>query len=539
MSAVSVERYDDFTGGLNLRADQFQLARNESPDMLNVEIDPRGGLFSRGAMREINSTAISHTGSWNPEKLYNFSGDTLTIMLTASNKVYKSTGANFSTLQYSSGNDIVSTSSHGACLAQWGKTMYMSVGTAGSGGYKWLTANTYATALTASGTNPNDWQAYNSPIGGKMPTAEHLLVHANKMFAAHTTENAVAYPNRVRWSHEGLPEDWLESDYIDFEGGGSGITGMATVAGQLVVFKPRAMYVVYGYESADFQIVELSSTIGVSSHHHMAVAETGVYFYVHPKGIYYYNGTSIVDLSENIRSIFPLGQINDSQLDKVSVSYMNRRVWIALPYSTTTSATNLTTNLVYDPTIRDGAWIKHSTADDVAVVGGTDFTNSNGTSIAIAIHATLPRVLRVDMYEQETDLIASVESNFITYYRTGWVDGRSYSMKKMWRRPDIVVKQTDTARQINVKVFHNFEEAVGNERKTFNIQLEASAAGMLWGEGYWGVGVWGVEAAGAQVVRGSNLGLARCVQLLFTGPVGLFWGIDSIAYKFNTRKVTG
>ena len=43
MPQVVVERYDDFTGGLNLRADQFQLSKNESPDMLNVEIDPRGG----------------------------------------------------------------------------------------------------------------------------------------------------------------------------------------------------------------------------------------------------------------------------------------------------------------------------------------------------------------------------------------------------------------------------------------------------------------------------------------------------------------
>jgi hypothetical protein len=112
-------------------------------------------------------------------------------------------------------------------------------------------------------------------------------------------------------------------------------------------------------------------------------------------------------------------------------------------------------------------------------------------------------------------------------------------MKKMWRRPDFVVKQTDTERAINVKVFHNFEEAVGNERKSFNIQLEASSSGMLWGTGQWDIDEWGVEAAGAQVIRGSNLGLARAVQLLFTGPIGLFWGIDSIAYKFNTRKVTG
>jgi hypothetical protein len=29
------------------------------------------------------------------------------------------------------------------------------------------------------------------------------------------------------------------------------------------------------------------------------------------------------------------------------------------------------------------------------------------------------------------------------------------------------------------------------------------------------------------------------VQLLFTGPSGLAWGIDSIAYKYNPRKITG
>ena len=72
MSNVAVERYDDFTGGLNLRADQFQLARNESPDMLNVEIDPRGGVFTRGAMREINSSAIPYATTWNPQRLYAF-----------------------------------------------------------------------------------------------------------------------------------------------------------------------------------------------------------------------------------------------------------------------------------------------------------------------------------------------------------------------------------------------------------------------------------------------------------------------------------
>jgi len=151
----------------------------------------------------------------------------------------------------------------------------------------------------------------------------------------------------------------------------------------------------------------------------------------------------------------------------------------------------------------------------------------------------LPRVLEVDLYEYEKDVIETTETGFQSFYRTGWYDGRMYSMKKMFRRPDFVVKQLNEASQINVKVYHNYEEAVGNERKNFNVVIPASAQGMRWGLENWGSGYWGLDAEGSQVIRGSNLGLARSVQLLFTGPSGLAWGIDSIAYKFNTRKVSG
>ena len=539
MGNVSVERFDDFTGGLNLRADQFQLKRNESPSMLNVEVDPRGGVYTRGAMREINSTAVSFTGSWSPERIFNFSGTTPYVMLSACQRVYKSTGGNFTSLQYSSGNNVTSTSAHGVCMAQWGETLYMVTGAQGSAGYKWTVADTYATALGVAGTNPNDWQTTADASVHHLPLAEHIMLHANKLIVANTKEDGVAYPNRVRWSIEGQPENWAEDDYIDFQGGGLGVNAVAVVQGQLVVFKPHAVYIVYGYDQTDFQVVELTSKLGVISHHHMVAAENGVYFYSHPQGMFYYNGNSLENVSTNINSIFPLGQINDSLVIKISLSYMNRRVWMAMPYSTTTSASDIIVNFVYDPQINNGSWMLHSSADGFAVCGGVDWIDSSGTSMPLAIHATLPRVLRLDMYSYETDLIATVETGFDSYYRTGWSDGQSYSMKKMYRRPDIVVKQVDTERQINVKAFHNFEEAYGNERKSFNIILGASATGMLWDTGRWDIDEWGVEAAGAQVVRGSNLGLAKSVQLLFTGPVGKFWGIDSVAYKFNTRKVTG
>ena len=537
MSAVRVQRTDDFTGGLNLRADQFQLAPNESPDMLNVEIDPRGGLFSRGAIREINTTAVP--GTWTPGRLVAFKGVSPKIMLPNDNKVYHSSGGDFTKLQYSAGNDVTSSSTHGACMAQWGDYMYIADGTGGSGGYRWRTTDTYAEALTASGTNPHDWQTTPDVTKLKMPSCEHLCVHANKMFAANTIENSVAYPNRVRWSLDNVPHNWASADYIDFEGGVSGITAIVSVLGQLVVFKRDAIFVVFGFDSSDFQVVQLSAQFGAQQHEHIAAAPTGVFFYDHPTGVHYYDGSRIIDLFEPIRPIYPLGYINSSADDTISLSYMDDRVWVAVPYSKTTQVDYASICFVFDPSIGKGTWTAIQTADGKGVIAGIDWDDSNGVTHNVAAHPTLPRVLDVNLYSDEADLIGGVEQGFTSYYRTGWIDGRMYSMKKMFRRPDFVVKQVDTPRSINIKVYHNYEEALGNERKSFNILLPASADGMLWGTGLWGVDYWGIVAEGAQVLRGSNLGLARAVQLLLTGPTGLSWGIDSIAYKYNPRKVTG
>ena len=537
MSRVFLERFDDFTGGLNLRADQFQLARNESPDMLNVEIDPRGGLFTRGAMREINPTAIGVT--WTPQKLYALNGATPRIMLSTTSRVLHSSGGNFSVLEFSSGNPIAPVSSHGACMAQWGSSIYITTGQAGNGGYRWDPANTYAEALTASGSNPNAWQTSADPNAHKMPTAEHICVHANKMFVANTTENSVRFPNRVRFSLEAIPDNWDADDYFDFEGGSDGITGIASVAGQLVVFKANRMFVVFGYDRDDFRIVELSTQLGAMSHEHIAVGPTGVYFFSHPQGLYYYNGSQIFDLFEKLKAMYPEGYINSAEDDEIFLSFVNERVWLSLPFSRTTSVDYPSVSFVYDPTIGSGSWVAHSIADGKAPIGGIDWTDSNGVTRHLMCHPTIPRVLEVDMYDYEKDLLAGIETGFSSYYRTGWVDGRNYTVKKMFRRPDMVVKQVDSPRSINVKVYHNYEEAVGNERKDFNLDLPSSSSGMLWGSGVWNQDDWGYSSVGAQVIKGNNLGFARSVQLLITGPVGLYWGVDSISYKYNVRKVSG
>jgi hypothetical protein len=533
---ILVTNRDDFTGGLNLRADQFQLSPNESPDMLNMEVDPRGGLFTRGAYREINTTAVS--GTWAPKRLTWFKAATQTLMLTTETRVYTSTGGNFSLLNFgpsAPGSPVVSASTDGASLAQWGDTMYMTTGKSGVATYSWKVADTYATALTPSSPT---WQT--APATGFFPKAEHTIQHANKMFVANVNENGTLYPNRLRFSNEALPESWSDADKIDFNGGGDGITGLAVVAGHLVIFKPQAIYVLFGYDSADHQVVELSNALGCDSPMKIATSENGVYFYTHTKGLFFYNGSTVVDLFQNLNAIYPSGYINDAQTSKISVSYVNRRVWLSMPYSKLTAATVATVNFVYDPSVTaSGSWVKHSSGDGYGLIGGTDFVTTSGAVNPLMIHPAIPRVLRVDVFTSQKDLLATVETSFDSNYRTGWVDGNSYSMKKMFRRPDFVLKQVDAPISLNIKVFHDYEEATGFERKDINVTLPASTSGFVWDTSVWDTATWGTTSVGAQVVRGSNLGLARSVQLLFTGPVGKKWGLDSIAFKYNNRKVTG
>jgi hypothetical protein len=536
MAGLNIVELSDFTGGLNFRADQFQLSSFESPDMLNVEIDPRGGVFSRGGYRRLNTTAVS--GTWSPQKLYPFSGATSTLLLANSTKVYKSTGGNFTTLQYSSGNDVVSASPHGVCMAQWGDKMYFATGIAGNGGYVWSTTDTYATALTASGTNPHAWQTTPTSSERKMPTAEHLIVHANKMWAAHVSIAGTHYPNRIHWSLENSPENWDEDDYVDIVGGGNGITGMAVVSGQLVVFKPNAVYTILGYDTATFQVVELTTRLGCLSHHAIAQADNGVYFFSHNQGLYFYNGSGIKDMFDNLRTAIDLNQINPAAHEAISVSWVGRRVWVSVPYSVDSTVTSPTVNFVLDPTIRNGVYTMFSSYDNYGLVGGCDWTDSTDTDYRVMCHPTQAYVLKVDMYSEETDNVAGTDQTFESYYKTRWFDGGSYMQKKMFRRPDFVVKESDLAQAITVKVYHDFTEGDGNERKIFDITQTPTTDSLLWGSGLWGDN-WSSGAVSSKVIAGRNLGLARCVQLEFIGPASQKWGINSIGYKYQARRIKG
>jgi hypothetical protein len=560
--SINIFEQRDFSGGINLRSDQFQLADNESPQMMNLEIDPRGGLFSRGAMRRINpndgylrhaqgSTVYTFGSAWKPKKVMPFYGTTPTIIFTTETNIFRSTGGNLTQIEVSDGVPVASTTTHGPCPVGWNKTLYIATGgTATSGNYFWNTTDNYATVITRAGQGGQPWQATAAAAGTVQPQAEHLVVHANKMFAASVSEppavNASTpidyYPNRLRWSLEGIPTKWNFDHYIDIIGGGEGIRSIVSVQGQLLIFKPRAIYALVGYDTDTFNVVEISTTVGCEDHNYMAVSETGVYFWSNEHGFFYYDGSQLRDLTAPIRSLIDLNQVNTGSEESISVGYIRKRVWISLPYSKTTSVSTPTVNFVFDPQLN--CFIQFSTADNAGLMSGCDFMNSSGDPIYLAIHPTINAIMSVDIFGNAMDNITGTEEGYVSYYRTKWFDAGTYMQRKMFRRPDFVVKESTDEQTIIVGVYHDFDET--SERRRFNL-LQPEIFGFAWDEDFWNQAspafdygsYWAANPESSRIVKGRNLGLCKAVQLLFEGPIGDEWGINSIGYKFTSKRVTG
>lgn len=536
VSRLQILRQDDFTGGLNLRADQFQLAPNETPRMLNMEIDPRGGLFSRGAMRRINAAPI--TTNWRPENLVPFYGKgsahylfASTSSLGASNgSVYWSTGSSFTD------SAIPVSSEFGASFAPWGESVYVATGLT-TPSYVW-NGNTSQQSLTAAGTAwQNDYQNP-STTTKYFPQAQNVVTHAGKVFAASVREGGVNYPNRIRWSHPNNPTNWAFNDYIDINDGGSDITAIAIHSGQLIVFKANAVFAILGYDSDTFQVVDISRTVGALSPRAVVSTEQGVYFFSYPDGLMLWDGQKIMDLFEPIRPAIILKQIDPSSIFKTQVNYVHKRVWVSVAYSETATLSYLSASFIFDPTIgEEGTWLMFQTADGKGASGGTSFIQGDGNIIHAIAHPTVADVLSVDLYTQTTDNINASELAFTTRYRTKWQDAGQYSQKKMFRRPDIVAKQSATATAVNVSVYRDYEEAAGSEFKNFSLNMPQSGSAMIWGVSTWNNASWGTAGVGAQVINGNNIGLARSIQLEFSGPGGKSWGLDSYSLKYVPRRI--
>jgi hypothetical protein len=553
---INTIRVEDFTGGLNLDANIFQLKKNQTNDLLNVDINPRGGVAQRYGIERMNTTAVGSlaAGNFYATRLHPWQGATRQLMLSANNKVFYATNDNFTSVKIS-GVDIATDNAYGASFSSWNTGANPVLYIARGEGYpvsKWNGST--CTNLTVSATGA--WQEdLTNPNGTHAPKGQFVATHVDRLWVANTTENGASFPNRVRFSHPLFPESFRSSDFIDLPAGGDRIVSIVPYGGHLLVFKKRAVFAIYGYSEDTFQVVELSRSLGAVNANAVALTDLGVFFFSHPDGVFLYDGRGFKNIFTNLRRLIVDNEITETSLDAVSMGYANRRLVLSVPSGDEVSATSITydssataydydllkydgqsrstratVSYVFDPVVgSDGAWTAYKTSDNYGLIGATDYIDNNGNKHHVAAHPFQPYVLKFDVYGLHQDNIVGTAVAFDSYYLTPWMDGGNVSAKKFWRRPDLIMLQQPDGTSVDVTVYHDWDQL--HEVKSFTISQDAiDSSGTTWSS-------WNEPDWGSTFSRADSLGLARAVQLKFAGNGTDPWSMNSISYKYNPRKI--
>ena len=528
---------NDFTGGLNLRADAFQLKDNESPEMLNVDVDPRGGVATRKGWGRYNTGVVgAGIAPWDPRSLHVWekSDGTRHVLLAVDDNLFTASAGVFSQLSDGSGVIVGNASPHLIDFAEWGDTLYLACG-GGNQSRKW-TGSGSATRLIA---NAPTWQEdYTAPVGGYMPKAELCTTHQGYMFVANTNENSVVFPNRVRWSHPNSPENWASLDFIDILDGGSRITSIMSFSDHLVIFKPNSVWALYGYDPDSWALTNITQQVGAIHRNAACLAAESAFFYSHPNGVHEYRpGQGIAEVSTQLRPAIDSGAVNPQALTQLYIGWLNRRVWWSCPYSSTGTETDASAVFVHDPLI--GAWTLYRDPNGKGLGPFATGGQAGDGALLAAAHRTSQIVILVDDNNDGGDVLDGVSATpFPTVYATKWLHAGWPSLQKSWRRPDYVVTEKVDPYSLKVTVYRDYDEA--NLRSQHVVPVETGNLGGTWGGFSWGDGtLWSAGARGAHIETGGQIGLARSIQLRFEGVLetsGKPWGLNAVVMKYRNRR---
>jgi hypothetical protein len=536
----------DFTGGVNLRPETFQLKDNEMPELLNMELDPRGGINTRKGW--VGFGAAVPATPWNPRHAYAHTTSAGDRVWMVANQTAAGTGAIHSKLGTAGAWTAIAGNAtakpHLADFTSWGDSVYIVRGNPNSS-VKW--DNSMVTVLTpcAAANWQNDYAAPGST--DTFPYADLVEQSHGYMFVAGTNEDNIAQPNRIRWSHPNNPQRWAQADYIDIRDGGQRITALVAFSDRLLVFKPDSVWAVFGYDADTWEVANISRTVGCLSQQVCARNEAAVFFLSWPQGIFGYTDKGISELSIPIRTIFQDQRLDPDSINNSWMGWMGRRLWCSLPYDDTPPApVDAATVFVFDPALQDpGSWMMFRGGDGSVPGPYMERTDADQATPLIAFSRQYPYLLQLESTSTDAadEAVPNTPVPFNTRFRTKWLDAGAPTWKKSWRRPDFLLRGMTFETTVNVQVFHDFDNY--NAERSFLVQYtpdnfpatytpdgDPTKHGFVWGDGT----LYGGSDQTSSVERGGTMGRSGAVQVLCVGNPGVAWGLNGIIFKYVPRR---
>lgn len=165
----------NFTGGLNLRADAFQLAENESPDMVDVTVEIGGGFVQRQVVQPYAAALANNvTNFW--------AYTTPTISQVVAHEGTE--------LQYSTGGSWTNIAAFSPTTKPraltFNNTLYVVGGAVAPVAWNGTTARTM-------GATFNETIGGEGAADGNMPQARLICSHMGRVFLGYTTESGTDF----------------------------------------------------------------------------------------------------------------------------------------------------------------------------------------------------------------------------------------------------------------------------------------------------------------------------------------------------------
>ena len=543
-------RYDeraDFTGGLNLRADQFNLSPSESPALLNVDVDPRGGVSRRNAIDVLNATALSAEIYAIFQHSDNSVNQILASVKDSSNsKLYW--------------NDGVAGNFEGAAVASAAATVVFS----GSQPPSSVTFNEYTylsngSLLNSEGTKSTvKWSGSNNATtltpdidasDGHFPAARHLATWGQFVWVAYTLESGTAYKNRVRFSEVNEAENWTATDYIDIDIGEDGdyITAILPDADRLLVFKQNSVYAIYGFSRDSFEVRNITRAAGCRNGTSPVASTVGIFFWYAEDGVYLLSYDNLVWAFERIKPALDDG----STLTLGTAPFLmwfDEKLWLSVDYQSgdnlaESAQTNRRNTFMWDPSLGEtGAWTRY----DINARFLLGYRPSGAEHLGLAVTsdvngtAAFTRVAKVDVDDDVDDYNGTTSEDIQSFYHTGWFIGNRPTFTKRWGKTRTVMLADNTL-TVRMGIYKDYDlstEAVSQSHSIAGITTTAQ-----WDTAKWDVDEWaaGGTANIYKFFRWPTAGTAKAISLRFSvspadGNRGT-WGLTSAVAMYRTRRI--
>lgn len=334
---------DDFTGGLNFRANDSRLRENEASELLNYEFAFDGSIKKRAGSSKYNAAAIGAAGEVHSLFRYYQADGTKKFLCIEGSTLYE-------------GND--------------GAGTWASVGSVtGTGKAKFATWQDKVYFVNQNGLVRNYDGTTLGPVASSPTTCKYILFRGDRLYAAGDNSK----PNRLYFTDTGDPTTWTTgTNYIDIrDDDGDVITGLAVIQDTLVIYKRNSIWLLYGNDAASFQLQMSSNLVGCDAPY--SLVEFGnKHYFLDRIGVYVFDGTNAVNISENIyRDVLDngnaLADIPAGRLDDAVGTIYERQYYLG--YSRIGDAEN---GEIFVYNIRLNAW---SRSEGISV---SSFANWNG-----------------------------------------------------------------------------------------------------------------------------------------------------------------